>query len=72
MYRLTAADAIIDGRGVVRESDGEAVLAAASLVSGSPAVEIWTGTRMVAHLTAEELGMWQQQEAPEGGREVIG
>ena len=68
VYRLTAADAIESGQGLVYESDPEATLAAANLMNGSPAVEIWAGTRMVAHLTAEELGITQQGAAAESGR----
>ena len=72
MYWLTADDAIVGGQWVAHESDDEAILAAASLMNGSPAVEIWAGTRMVAHLTAEELGITQQDAAAESGRGAFG
>ena len=72
MYWLTADNAIVGGRWVAHESDDEAILAAASLMNGSPAVEIWAGTRIVAHLTAEELGITQQDAADQaaGGGSV--
>jgi len=56
VYRLTEDDTIFDGQWIVRESDREAVLSATRLINGSPAVEIWAGTRKVAHLTATQLG----------------
>jgi hypothetical protein len=56
VYLLNRADCIFDCRAIERDSDDEAVLAATSLIDGSPAVEIWAGARKVAHLTAQELG----------------
>jgi hypothetical protein len=56
VYRLTEDDTIVNGQWIVQENDREAVLAAARLINGSPAVEIWSGTRKVARLTARQLG----------------
>ena len=55
VYLLNETDRIFDYQVVNRPTDDAAVLAAARLGVRSPAVEIWTGTRKVAHLTAEEL-----------------
>jgi hypothetical protein len=55
VYLLNETDHIFDCQLIERDSDDAAVLAASMLGVVSPAVEIWAGARMVAHLTAEQL-----------------
>jgi hypothetical protein len=55
VYLLSDTDRIFACQAVERDTDDAAVLAAAMLGVLSPAVEIWAGTRRVAHLTAEQL-----------------
>jgi hypothetical protein len=55
VYMLNETDRIFDWHPVDRDSDDAAILAAARLGIRSPAVEIWTGARKVAYLTAAEL-----------------
>jgi hypothetical protein len=55
VYLLNEIGRIFDWRAVHRDSDDAAILAAALLGVRSLAVEIWTGVRKVAHLTAAEL-----------------
>jgi hypothetical protein len=54
VYLLNAADRIFDWRGIEHDTDAAAIAAAARLVRDY-AVEIWTGKRRVARLSAEEL-----------------
>jgi hypothetical protein len=55
VYLLDETDRIFNWQPIDRDSDDAAILATARLGVRSPAVEIWTGARKIAHLTAEEL-----------------
>jgi hypothetical protein len=67
VYLLDAANHITNGQGIDRGGDDEAIPTAAALINDSPAVELWIGTRMVAHLTAEDLER-QRVEASSSAR----
>jgi hypothetical protein len=62
LYLLDAADVIFDGQGIERDSDMEAI-AAAALLAREYAVEIWNGKRKVARLSAEEVVSQRGQAA---------
>jgi hypothetical protein len=55
IYLLDAQDRITSRFDVECESDQDAIRKAAEKIGSHPAIEIWMGSRRVAHMTAKQL-----------------
>jgi hypothetical protein len=55
LYLLTEHDHIDDARDADCTSDDDAQTRAAEIIGDYPAVEIWSGTRLVGRFTADAL-----------------
>jgi hypothetical protein len=63
VYLLNAADHIFFGKGIERGSDAAAITAAVAIANAAKsrqqnAIEIWAGTRRVAHLYYRGIHEW--------------